>query len=152
MENYYFDRYGVYIGSAAASAGTVPPKNATRTPPVLEQGTWPVFDRTSQSWHSLPDFRGRTGWVGGQAVTIASLGPLPDGWSDVPPTSPAVTTDDGNATGAQAEAGTLVYLTNSGVYHRRESCARGKGSWLSLDEIRAGDQAARPCGRCRPPE
>ncbi len=150
MENYYFDRFGVYIGSAAASEGTVPPKNATRTPPALEHGHWPIFDLTTQCWHSLPDFRGRTGWVNGKAITIISLGPLPDGWSDVPPASPVETADGDDAAVPQAETGTLVYLTNSGVYHRNEMCARGQGAWLPLEELHAGGRKVRPCGRCRP--
>lgn len=86
--NHYFAENGVYLSSAPANAGSMPPENAVRTPPPFRDGYWPVWERERGAWALREDHRGRTGWVDGAPATIAALGPLPDNWTDEPPPRP----------------------------------------------------------------
>ena len=85
MNNYYFDENGVFTGSAPANSGTLPPANALRDAPPETPGRWPVLNAAGDGWETLEDNRGKKGWLGGMAVEMTALGPLPDGWSDTPP-------------------------------------------------------------------
>lgn len=82
--NHYFDGAGAYTFSTPAYAATAAAPNATRMAlPDVPEGYWPVFD--GESWRLVEEHRGKKGWVDGDGVTIAALGPLPHGWSDTPP-------------------------------------------------------------------
>lgn len=85
MENHYFDNEGVYTGSAAANPGSEPPENAVRFQPPVKDGFWPVLNPGRDGWELKENHRGKKGWIDGKEATIAVLGPLPEGWSDVPP-------------------------------------------------------------------
>ena len=92
MENYYFDENGVYIGSAPVGQEEFPPRNATRIPPPERPGFWPVYMRGREGvrdgWELFEDHCGQEGWVNGEPLRIAGLGPLPEGWSNTPPVPP----------------------------------------------------------------
>lgn len=85
MENHYFDKSGAYVFSAPANEGTLPPDNALRVPPLREPGRWPVVNAAGDGWDSMPDHRGRRGWLDGRHCVVKRVGPLPDGWSEFPP-------------------------------------------------------------------
>lgn len=84
MENYYFDSDGVYVFSAPANPGTLAPANALRARPPERVGYWAVLNSERNGWDMAEDHRGRRGRIGGRAVEIRELGPLPEGWSDEP--------------------------------------------------------------------
>lgn len=133
MENHYFDAEGIYLGSAAANPGSVPPRNALRTPPPEKPGWWPVVDAEGTGWNLREDHRGKRGFVAGRLVCVEQLGPLPEGWME-----------EGTAA--------RYFVSRSGVYHR-EGCrhaARGNGEWLAPDAVLTARPGARPCLQCRP--
>lgn len=178
MENHYFDADGVYTASAPANPGTLPPTNAIRVVPPKRPGHWPVLNAAGNGWELLEDHRGEKGRLNGAHCEITALGPLPSGWNaeSDPESPPALANDvseaiecgresDAGNTETTGEApaphgeqenqetreGTVVqyYLTRSGIYHV-QGCphTRAVGTWLSLEDIRAKNAAARPCGRC----
>ncbi|MCC8190787.1 MAG: hypothetical protein LIP77_09180 [Planctomycetes bacterium] len=100
MDNHYFDASGVYLGSAAANPGSLPPANATRTPPPERAGFWPVRRPDGDGWELREDNRGRRGWTGSGPVVVRDLGPLPPDWMDEPPE--AAPTEDYRARRAEA--------------------------------------------------
>lgn len=59
------------------------PNNATRTAPTVVEGTVPRW--TGKKWEQIEDHKGKSGYVNGQPHTINEYGPLPEGWSDMPP-------------------------------------------------------------------
>lgn len=85
MENYYFDADGVFTGSAPANPDTLPPPDALRVAPPQRPGHWPVLNAARDGWDLREDHRGRKGWLHGEHCQIATLGPLPEEWSETPP-------------------------------------------------------------------
>ncbi len=94
MENHYYDDNGIYVSSAPANPGTLPPDRALRIPPPEREGFWPVLNASGDGWTLVEDHRGRVGWRDGAREEIAALGPFPDGWSAEPPPPPAITDPD----------------------------------------------------------
>lgn len=85
MENYYFDADGVFTGSAPANPDTLPPPNALRIAPPQRPGHWPVLNAARDGWDLREDHRGKEGWLLGEHCHIATLGSLPEEWSETPP-------------------------------------------------------------------
>lgn len=85
--NHYFDAEGVYVGSAPANPGADRPANALRAAPPRRDGQWPALNAAGDGWLLLEDHRGRAGWFDGEPAIIDTLGPLPKGWSDSPPSA-----------------------------------------------------------------
>lgn len=51
---------------------------------------WHRWKRQGDAWVVVEDHRGRVGWMSdGTPHTVTTLGPLPDGWSEVEPPRPA---------------------------------------------------------------
>lgn len=90
MNNHYYDENGVYTASAPVNPGTIAPANALRVPPPERSGYWPVLNAARDGWDMAEDHRGRRGWLDGRAITLAGIGPLPEGWSDLPANAPDV--------------------------------------------------------------
>ena len=70
---------------------TALPANATTVElPPVRAGQARVLTLTCDAWAYAEDHRGKSGYVNGEAHTIAQLGPIPQGWSE---TAPEVTLD-----------------------------------------------------------
>lgn len=68
------------------NAWTALPANATAVEPLpARAGYARVLTLTGDAWEYAEDHRGTSGYVNGEAHTIAQLGPLPRGWSTTPP-------------------------------------------------------------------
>ena len=93
FDNYFNEMHPLkpYSHTLPAIPGTPPAGNARRedSKPFAPKGFWPGF--TANGWILIEDYRGKAGWVNGEAVTINDFGPLPEGWSDefmLPPLTP----------------------------------------------------------------
>lgn len=90
MHNHYFDVNGAYVMSTEAYDWAICPPDALRIPlpdPVPE-GFWPVVNQTRDGWDMVEDHRGEEGYIDGEPVRIAALGPLPEGWTTDTPIPP----------------------------------------------------------------
>lgn len=58
MDNHYYNANGAYTGSAPAHKDSLPPANATRTPPPTRPGFWPVWK--GDGWELVQDHAGRS--------------------------------------------------------------------------------------------
>ena len=85
--NYYWNHEHPLLPftiSQPANKGSLPPVNATRTPPPqCPQGKW--AGRHGGAWRLIEDHREEEGFVGNEPVTIKDFGPYPAGWSKDPP-------------------------------------------------------------------
>jgi hypothetical protein len=84
--NYHFAPSGPlrpFTHETEANPGSLPPANATRTPPPREDGHWPVWN--GSGWELAEDHRGEKGYIGRAPHEIAGLGPLPEGFAAEPP-------------------------------------------------------------------
>lgn len=79
---YQYDATGIFAGEIDDYGGPLP-NNATRMAPQEQAGH--VARWTGKKWDQVEDHKGRQGYVDGQAFTVQEYGPLPDGWSDTPP-------------------------------------------------------------------
>lgn len=132
MNNYYFDENGIYTGCAPAHPDTIAPDNALRVAPERQDGFWPVLNAEKTAWDLVPDHRGQRGWLRGDPVVVAELGPLPEGWTRTPPEGVCEVDDSLPATAAERRRREYISRTDGirdlALSYRLEADAcRGRG-------------------------
>lgn len=87
MYNHYFNEQGEYQFSTQAYLGSIPSPDSLRADNEIDipEGFWPVLNAAGDGWNLVEDHRGKEGWVLGERIKIATVGPLPEGWSDTQP-------------------------------------------------------------------
>lgn len=78
---YQYTTDGYYAGEVDDFG--ILPNNATHTDPTLKKGFVPRW--TGKNWEQIEDHKGKSGYVNGQPHEVKEYGPLPEGWSDTPP-------------------------------------------------------------------
>lgn len=90
MFNHYFDDNGVYTLTTEAYADSIQAPDCIRSETLLDfpPGQWPVLNTARTGFVLVEDHRGREVYVGGERRICEQVGPLPEGWSDIPPIMP----------------------------------------------------------------
>jgi hypothetical protein len=87
---YYYDSkkpLKPFSGTVAAdNPAAFPAGDWTPARPEFQAGMWPCWD--GAAWRQAPDNRGAAGWVGGAFFEMHDVGPLPEGFSLIPPETP----------------------------------------------------------------
>jgi hypothetical protein len=79
---YQYDAQGYFVGITNDYGGPLP-NNSTRTAPDIQDGHIPRW--TGNAWEQIEDHKGKEGYVNDKPFTVKEYGPLPEGWSEVPP-------------------------------------------------------------------